>query len=259
MNNHFHLVIETKKPSLVAGMQWLLGTYTQRFNARHGLRGHLFAGRYKSVLVDGSDALYLRVACDYVHMNPVRAGLVSQGDALESYPWSSYGEYLKRPVKRPCWLRVDRLYGEHGIEHDRAKGRQEFSRRMEQQRKEGNAADEELHGKIRRGWRLGAADFLERLEEQLNGKAKRGVHRNSEVRETMELKGRHLIIEELHQRKITMKSLGGMRKMAKDKGEIARRLRSETTLTLDWIARELHAGTGGTLANTLRQLGRKPK
>ena len=44
MSNHFHLVVETPRPNLVAGMKWFLGTYTMRFNRRHALSGHLFAG-----------------------------------------------------------------------------------------------------------------------------------------------------------------------------------------------------------------------
>jgi len=51
-DNHFHLVVETPRSNLSAGMQWLLGTYTQRFNRRHVLWGHLFGGRYKALLVD---------------------------------------------------------------------------------------------------------------------------------------------------------------------------------------------------------------
>jgi REP element-mobilizing transposase RayT len=54
MSNHFHLVVETPRANLVEGMKWLLGTYTMRFNRRHKLSGHLFAGRYKSLLVDGA-------------------------------------------------------------------------------------------------------------------------------------------------------------------------------------------------------------
>src|SRR5690349_11104366 len=54
MSNHFHLVVETPQPNLVAGMKWLLGTYTARFNRRHKLFGHLFTGRYKALFVDGS-------------------------------------------------------------------------------------------------------------------------------------------------------------------------------------------------------------
>jgi REP element-mobilizing transposase RayT len=54
MSNHLHMVIETPQPNLVAGMKWFPGTYTARFNRRHRLAGHLFAGRYKALIVDGS-------------------------------------------------------------------------------------------------------------------------------------------------------------------------------------------------------------
>ena len=67
MNNHFHLVVETPKPNLVEGMKWFLGTYTSRFNRRHRLFGHLFSGRYKALVVDGSGNGYLKSVCDYVH------------------------------------------------------------------------------------------------------------------------------------------------------------------------------------------------
>jgi len=76
MPNHFHLVLETPQPTLVAGMKWLLGTYTGRFNRRHKLFGHLFSGRYKSLIVDGSGSGYLRTVCAYVHLNPARAKLL---------------------------------------------------------------------------------------------------------------------------------------------------------------------------------------
>ena len=75
MSNHFHLVSETPRGNLVQGMQWLLRVYTNRFNHRHKEFGHLFSGRYKALHVDGSGNGYLKAVCDYVHLNPVRAGL----------------------------------------------------------------------------------------------------------------------------------------------------------------------------------------
>jgi len=78
MENHFHIVMETPNPTLVAGMKWFLGTYTQRYNSRHRVRGHLFSGRYESLLVNSSDDFYLRTVCDYMHLNPIRAGLVKK-------------------------------------------------------------------------------------------------------------------------------------------------------------------------------------
>ena len=53
MANHFHLIVETPQPNLVAGMKWFLGTYTGRFNRRHKFSGHLFSGHYKALIVDG--------------------------------------------------------------------------------------------------------------------------------------------------------------------------------------------------------------
>jgi REP element-mobilizing transposase RayT len=58
MRNHFHLVLETPQPNLVYGMKWLLGVYTKRFNIRHKECGHLFAGRYKALHVQGSGKGY---------------------------------------------------------------------------------------------------------------------------------------------------------------------------------------------------------
>src|SRR5947207_6898223 len=78
MNNHFHAVVETPRGNLVDGMKWLLGVYTSRFNRRHKLFGHLFSGRYKSLIVDGSGSGYLKTVCDYVHLNPVRARLIGE-------------------------------------------------------------------------------------------------------------------------------------------------------------------------------------
>jgi putative transposase len=120
MPNHFHLVIETPGGNLVAGMQWLASTYTARFNRRHQFFGHLFSGRYKALIVDGSGSGYLKTACDYVHLNPVRAKLLSPEQPLSRYAWSSWPEYLKSPEKRWPWLRVDRLLGEYHIPQDSA-------------------------------------------------------------------------------------------------------------------------------------------
>jgi REP element-mobilizing transposase RayT len=89
MRNHFHLVMETPRANLVAGMKWLLGTYTARFNRRHKFFGHLFSGRYKSLLVEGSGNGYLRTVCEYVHLNPARARLLPPKARLADFRWSS--------------------------------------------------------------------------------------------------------------------------------------------------------------------------
>src|SRR5258706_9575387 len=112
MSNHFHLVVETPEGNLVAGMKWFLSTYTARHNRRHKLFGHLFSGRYKALIVDATTPGYLRTVCDYVHLNPARAKVLSSEAPLRAFRWSSYPEYLKTPGQRPAWLRVDRVLGE---------------------------------------------------------------------------------------------------------------------------------------------------
>ena len=89
MPNHFHLVVETPQPNLTAGMKWFLGTYTVRFNRRHKEFGHLFSGRFKALVVEGSGNGYLKTVCDYVHLNPARAGLIGPEQALADFRWSS--------------------------------------------------------------------------------------------------------------------------------------------------------------------------
>ncbi len=69
---------------------------------------------------------YLRTSCDYVHLSPVRAGLIGKEDRRLAYPWSSLVWYLAAPEHRPGWIRVDRLLGEHGVPADSAAGREQF-------------------------------------------------------------------------------------------------------------------------------------
>jgi REP element-mobilizing transposase RayT len=88
MSNHYHLLLETPKGNLVDAMKWFQGTFTQRYNARHKLWGHLFQGRYKAKVVDDKDSSYFRKVSEYIHLNPAEAGLVEPG-AGRSYIWSS--------------------------------------------------------------------------------------------------------------------------------------------------------------------------
>jgi putative transposase len=85
MGNHYHLLVETLRPTLSRGMREINGVYTQAFNRRHSRVGHVLQGRYKAVLVDKDS--YLRELSRYIVLNPVRAQLCwTAGD----WPWSSY-------------------------------------------------------------------------------------------------------------------------------------------------------------------------
>ena len=240
MRNHFHLVVETPRGNLVGGMRWLLSSYTLRLNHRHHLFGHVFSGRYKALIVDGSGTGYLKTVCDYVHLNPVRAQLLGKEDRLLSYPWSSFGWYLVVPAQRPGWLRVDRLLGEHGIAEDTPAGRQEFERRMEARRAQ--ATDGAEWAAVRRGWCLGGEDFRQQILDRIAGRL--GEHHAGALRrESAEAKAERIIAQELKRLGWTAADLERRHKSDPQKLALAARLRGETTLTIKWIAARLHLGT----------------
>ncbi len=246
MPNHFHLVVETPQPNLVAGMKWFLGTYTSRFNRRHRISGHVFAGRYKSLMVGGNGG-YLRTVCDYVHLNPVRARLLSAEQPLTSFPWSSLPWIQRGAGERPSWLRVERLFGECGIPTDDAPGCAEYVRRLEARR--AGEMDEEFQA-VRSGWCFGDEEFRKDLLSHIDGVAG-DSHFGSEFQEAAEVKATRIIDEELQQSLWAEAELELKRKGDPVKLRIARRLREETTVTLQWISARLRMGTKSHLSHLL--------
>jgi len=98
MPNHFHLLLETPLPNLSDGMHFLNCLYSQSFNFRHGLTGHVFQGRYHSVLLE-EESHFLELA-RYITLNPVRAGLVNEA---ADWRWSSY-RATAGLISAPEWL-----------------------------------------------------------------------------------------------------------------------------------------------------------
>jgi REP element-mobilizing transposase RayT len=92
MDNHYHLLLETTQPNLSKIMHFVNSSYTTYYNIKRHRCGHVFQGRYKSILVDKDN--YLLELTRYIHLNPVRAKMVPRP---EDYPWSSYKGYLKKP------------------------------------------------------------------------------------------------------------------------------------------------------------------
>jgi len=102
MDNHYHLFIKTTKPNLSQGIHYLNSAYVNWFRNKHQIIGPLFQGRFKSILVDADN--YALILSAYIHLNPLRAGIVRQ---LEDYPWSSYLDYLnlkKSNISDPSFI-----------------------------------------------------------------------------------------------------------------------------------------------------------
>ncbi len=150
MENHVHMALQVTDKPLSKLMQNISQRYTYWLNKRHDRVGHLFQGRYKAILVE-KDA-YLSELIRYIHLNPVRANMVS--DPID-YPLSSHAAYAGR-VKSPCWLSVDQGLGHFGKTKSSAQAA--YLHFM------GQITEEELLEQLRHGTKqgriLGNEDFI---------------------------------------------------------------------------------------------------
>jgi len=206
------------------------------------------------LVVDGSGNGYLKTACDYVHLNPVRARLLRAEEPLSDFLWSSYPYYLCAPSGRPGWLRVDRLLGEWGIAGDSPAGRRAFGRRMEWRRREGTMG--EFKG-MERGWCLGDEQFRRELLEQVST-GPGPSHYGEAVQEAVEVRAERMVVEGLKRLGWTEEVLRARRKGDPSKVGLARELRAKTTMPLAWIAARLSMGRRGYLAWLLARRGKCP-
>ncbi len=169
MSTHYHLLLETPEPNLVNGMKWLQGTYTQRYNAFHNTRGHLFQGRYKAKIIEPDDPAYFLKVSDYIHLNPAVAGLLStENPKLESYTKSSYPAYLQSAKRRPSWLTTTRVLAAHDVAQDTQVGRKVFKSLMQiktiealEKKSDPEWLDEQK--RMARGWVHGCKDFRKEM------------------------------------------------------------------------------------------------
>jgi REP element-mobilizing transposase RayT len=149
MTNHYHLLIETPEANLSRAIQWLNVSYATYFNYKRDRRGHLFQGRFKSILVDADE--YLKHLSRYVHLNPLRAKMVKN---VADHEWSSYPAFIGK-VKAPDWLNIDWLLAQFSGKHKIAQHKyQQFVEGIDYKRLE-NPADNLVSGLI-----LGDGEFV---------------------------------------------------------------------------------------------------
>ena len=152
MDNHYHLLLRTLKANLSRSMQWLGTTYTRRFNLEHLQSGHLFQGRYKSILVEND--VYLMQLSFYIHNNPLRAGIVRR---LIDHRWSSYPAYAYNR-RHPDWLDKDLILSQMHGENKHRQYRENAQQYSEEHRR--------LWEEIRHGFIYGSQKFVDRIKKR---------------------------------------------------------------------------------------------
>lgn len=163
MSNHFHLLIETPLGNLGEFMRHFNITYTSHFNRRHKRVGHLYQGRYKSIVVDKDE--YLSVLSRYIHLNPIRTKQVKgkageeKIEILMNYNWSSLPGYITKGKKEKI-IDYEKVLDEYG--GDNAKGRKAYEKRI----KEDIAQGLEIRDKIIGQSIIGGEEFIEWIKEK---------------------------------------------------------------------------------------------
>lgn len=162
MRNHFHLAVETPQPNLSLGMKWLQGTWAMRFNRFRGEAGRPFQGRYKALHVEPGEAL-AQVA-HYIHLNPVRAGVVG-AEKLVEFRWSSLRHFLS--PARPEFLIAETLLQESGGLADTKAGWRRYGEYLALIAEEKPRQRQERHDRLSRDWCVGSAEYRATLKRDL--------------------------------------------------------------------------------------------
>ena len=266
MSNHYHLMVETPEANLVAGMRWLQNTYTRRHNCRHRLWGRLFGDRYKAILNEGGSGYYYCSLIDYIHLNPVRAGLVrvKRRESVRDYVWSSVAKGYAVPTRRRAvWLAA-----EAGLAMaqcaDTAAGRRRFVEHLDSRaREEGVRAgviepgEDRRHSHLRHGWYWGSQAFAERmLQLARKGIAKRKnrtyrsapLFRAHDERQAQRLLDGGLAAAGLSARELDSLPGSDVRKVA-----LANLLLERTVARQSWIADKLAMRSAANVSQQVRR------
>lgn len=244
MTNHYHVVIETPDSNLSCGMQWLQGTFANRFNRIRGEHGHVFQGRYKAILIQPGDAL--RRVVDYVHLNPIRAGLIKLAD-LRNYRLSSYCHFWQESfyerLVRKEFLRV--LNFPNSLE-----GMREYENWLSCRCREPVSCQRSVEKEIESNLIYGSDEFRENVMERINPNSAFWFG----CEEVAGIKWEQIVLEELNVRHRTEEDLLSAPKLAQWKQEISRELRKRTQASNRWIAKRLHMGHASNVSHSMGRI-----
>ena len=237
LRNHFHLALTTPVPNLDDGMHWLQTAFAVRFNRFRSESGHLFQGRYQSPVIEDGAAL-ARVV-DYIHLNPVRAGLVPP-ELVADFRWSSLARYTKGP--RAQWLSPTIWLKEIGFE-DSAHAWACYVTKLIARARDPQEQQERNRDDFTRTWAIGTSGWKRALAHRYGHRALELDLPSCEIRTLKEARWRTALNEELRSHCKEGVDLAREAKGAGWKIEIALLLRKRSGAPYAWIADSLAMGS----------------
>lgn len=264
MNNHYHILFRTEKANLVNGMKWLQTTYTVRFNKRHGFSGHVFAGRYQSMIIEADNAHYFSTIIDYIHLNPARSGVARPQTFLSGSRWTSLPDWMSEPENRASWIKPEEGLAVFGCS-DSPEGREKYLNHL-LGRVEAELMDERAllpvghvgPGTVQRGWCYGSSAFRQRLINSLDHLTKRHPGSIATVSDDVgQLLAERIVTRGLRAFGLTEEELLSTPYSHPSKLIIALAVRKSTMVSYAWLAKRLHMGIPrslGTLLHRAKQM-----
>jgi len=251
MSNHFHLAVATPEPTLGEGMHWLQSTMATWFNRLRGENGHLFQGRYKSLLIE--DATALARVVDYIHLNPVRAKVVPP-ERLAEFRWSSLPAFLTQP-RLPELEAQDWLQARGGWSDDEVGWRAYMDYLSGIARDEAGWEQAGLVG-MSHGWAIGTAAWRQALAKEHAQKAlSTGLPRDERL-ELRQASWRTSLAANLTQAGKMQADLETRPLKQKWKVALAVKIRGECGAPIAWLAEQLKLGRSGSLRGYLHRTKR---
>lgn len=241
MRNHYHFALETPEPNLVAGMHWLQSTFAVRLLQFHGQHGHVFQGRYKSPVIQ--DDAHLARVCDYIHLNPVRAGIVAP-ENLGAFAASSLSAWLAGSA--PPWLQsAVVLEAAHCASQSRPWPG--YAAYLVAIAKGDTDDDRMIRGAFSHGWAIGTAAWRKALARERAHLALTPELSQAEVRELQSARWEQALESALRDNGRSLAELASSPKGAPWKQVLARKLRDEVAPPYRWIAEKLCMGKPGSV------------
>ncbi len=241
MSNHYHLAIETPQANLVEGMRWLQGTFSVRFNRLRKEQGHLFQGRYKSLIVEPGEGLGR--LCHYIHLNPVRAKLCAVED-LHEWAWSSF-HWLKQPKQRAEWYTPHAALESGGGLADTPSGRAKYQEYLAWVCEHEPTRKALGFERMSAGWVIGSLDFRKELAQEHRAAAAalqlgQGDKENRDVAEAVRQDALNKALRLAGKKREDLVREG---KSVPWKLAVAAVLKRQTTATNRWLGENLRLGS----------------
>jgi len=253
MRNHYHLVLETPRGNLVTGVHWLQSTFGNRFNRFRREHGRAFQGRYQSILVE--PGVHLLQLVDYVHLNPVRAGITPL-EKLEQFPASSYRHFVRGLEGRPAALTCGSWLQALGGLGDTREGWRSYHDHLVWLMADPARQKQAAFDRMSQGWALGSEDFQHDLAQDFKQMSAARDWGGPELADLNRHDWNERLLSGLQILRCSLADAGAAPKSAPWKVALAAWLKNQCSVSNRWLGEKLNMGPPDAVSRYVGELAR---